>query len=173
MDANGALWLSWRDNYAAPEATANAAGNAASSTKGANAKRGAEVAASAASAPNAASADAADKVANASSVAPTAGASAAPSGSGTIVRVGLSASNIFSRESDAQTAYQIILARMESELRSPKHSRETALEFREDWLRLQQSRAQATAFVVPASDASTKARNASASATGAMIAASY
>jgi hypothetical protein len=150
MDANGALWLSWRDNYAAPEAAANAAGNATWSTKGASAKRGAEVAVSAASAPNAPLADAADKVANASSAAPTTGARAALSSSGTIVRVGLSASNIFSRESDAQTAYQIILARMESELRSPRHSRETALEFREDWLRLQQSRAQSAAFVVPA-----------------------
>jgi hypothetical protein len=176
MDANGALWLSWRDNYAAPQATANPAGNAASSTKGANAKRGAEVAASAASAPNAASADAADKVANASSVAPTAGASAAPSGSGTIVRVGLSASNIFSRESDAQTAYQIILARMESELRSPKHSRETALEFREDWLRLQQSRSQSAAFLVPAIPAviaPSRELVSAKTAAGVVIAASY
>jgi len=68
----------------------------------------------------------------------------------TPVRVGLSASTIFARESDAQTAYQIILARMESEMRNPKHSRETAIEFREDWSRLQQSRAQKTVFVVPA-----------------------
>jgi hypothetical protein len=176
MDANGALWLSWRDNYAAPEATANAAGNAASSTKGASAKRGAEVAASAASAPNAASADPADKVASASSAALTTGARAAPSSSGTILRVGLSASNIFSRESDAQTAHQIILARMESELRSPKHSRETALEFREDWLRLQQSRAQSAAFVVPALPAviATSRELVSAkTAAGVVIAASY
>jgi hypothetical protein len=62
---------------------------------------------------------------------------------------------------------------MESELRSPKHSRETALEFREDWARLQQSRAQATAFVVPFIDAPTKAHSAGASATGVVIAASY
>jgi len=146
MDANGALWLSWRDNYTAPEATANAAGNAASSTKGASAKRSAD------------------------------GRRAAPSSSGTIVRVGLSASNIFSRESDAQTAYQIILARMESELRSPKHSRETALEFRQDWLRLQQSRAQSAAFVVPAIPAVITPSRESVSAktaAGVVIAASY
>jgi hypothetical protein len=102
VDANGALWLSWRDDYSASQ----------------------------------------DE----------------------IVRVGLSASNIFSRGSDVQIAYQIILARLETELRSPKHSRETALEFREDWLRLQQSRAQTTAFVVPAIDASTQLHSASVSA---------
>ncbi|MFZ0523565.1 MAG: hypothetical protein WAL95_21235 [Candidatus Acidiferrales bacterium] len=48
-------------------------------------------------------------------------------------RVGLSASNIFAADSDAQIAYQIVLARVESELDSPKHSRETMLEFKQDW----------------------------------------
>jgi hypothetical protein len=48
-------------------------------------------------------------------------------------RVGLSASNIFGADSDAQIAYQIMLARMEAELSSPKHSRETMLEFKQDW----------------------------------------
>ena len=48
-------------------------------------------------------------------------------------RVGLSASNIFAADSDAQIAYQIILARVEAELDSPKHSRETMLEFKQDW----------------------------------------
>jgi hypothetical protein len=57
------------------------------------------------------------------------------------VRVGLSASNIFAPDSDPQCAYQIILARMESELNSPKHSRETAVEFRQDWFRGEDSRA--------------------------------
>jgi hypothetical protein len=51
-------------------------------------------------------------------------------------RVGLSASNIFDSDSDAQIAYQIVLARMETELNSPKHSRETMLEFRQDWAML-------------------------------------
>jgi hypothetical protein len=77
----------------------------------------------------------------------SAAASAGANDSGTVVRVGLSASNIFAHESDAQTAYQIVLARMESELRSPKHSRETAIEFRQDWTRLRQGRAQAAASV--------------------------
>jgi hypothetical protein len=51
-------------------------------------------------------------------------------------RVGLSASNIFDSDSDAQIAYQIVLARMETELNSPKHSRETMLEFKQDWAML-------------------------------------
>ncbi|MGB8438159.1 MAG: hypothetical protein WA867_16000 [Candidatus Acidiferrales bacterium] len=48
-------------------------------------------------------------------------------------RVGLSASNIFATDSDAQIAYQILLARVEAELNSPKHSRETMIEFKRDW----------------------------------------
>jgi hypothetical protein len=56
------------------------------------------------------------------------------------VRVGLSASNILAPDSDIQFAYQIALARMNSELDSPKHSRETAVEFRQDWARVQNSR---------------------------------
>ena len=53
-------------------------------------------------------------------------------GSRKIARVGLSASNIFAAD-DAQIGYQIMLARMEAELDSPKHSRETMLEFKQDW----------------------------------------
>ena len=48
-------------------------------------------------------------------------------------RVGLSASNIFAADSDAQVGYQILLARVEAELNSPKHSRETMIEFKRDW----------------------------------------
>ena len=167
VDANGALWLSWRDDYAASQDA-----TALSSTVNAGSAGVPEGIRS----PDADTSGDSRSSTNRNDV-NGAGVAlidpAASATSGTIVRVGLSASNIIAPESDAQTASQIILARMESELRSPKHSRETPLEFREDWLRLQQSRAQATAFVVPASDASTKARNASASATGAMIAASY
>lgn len=49
------------------------------------------------------------------------------------LRIGISASNIFAAGSDPQFAYQIILARMEDELKSPKHSRETMLDFKQDW----------------------------------------
>ncbi|MGC1992337.1 MAG: hypothetical protein WA690_26475, partial [Candidatus Acidiferrales bacterium] len=48
-------------------------------------------------------------------------------------RVGLSASNIFAPDSDPQISYQILLARVEAELNSPKHSRETMIEFKRDW----------------------------------------
>ena len=61
-------------------------------------------------------------------------------------RVGLSASNILAPDSDMQFAYQIILARMESELNSPKHSRETAAEFRQDWTRVEDTRAKRQMF---------------------------
>ena len=61
-------------------------------------------------------------------------------------RVGLSASNILSKDSDTQFSYQVILARMESELNSPKHSRETAAEFRQDWARVEESRARRQVF---------------------------
>lgn len=64
----------------------------------------------------------------------------------TPTRVGLSASNILATDSDMQFAYQIILARMESELNSPKHSRETAAEFRQDRARVEESRARRQVF---------------------------
>ena len=49
------------------------------------------------------------------------------------LRVGISASNVFAVDSDGQFAYQIMLARMADELKSPKHSRETMLDFKQDW----------------------------------------
>jgi hypothetical protein len=51
----------------------------------------------------------------------------------TTEKVGLSANNIFASGSDSTFAYQIILARMEYELKSPKHSRETMMAFQHDW----------------------------------------
>jgi hypothetical protein len=49
------------------------------------------------------------------------------------LRVGISASNVIAPESDGQFAYHIILARMADELKSAKHSRETVMEFKQDW----------------------------------------
>jgi hypothetical protein len=49
------------------------------------------------------------------------------------LRVGISASNVFAPDSDGQYAYQIMLARMADELKSPKHSRESMLDFKQDW----------------------------------------
>jgi len=48
-------------------------------------------------------------------------------------RLGLSASNIFSSSSDPELARRLVLARIERVLKSPKHSRETMLEFKSDW----------------------------------------
>ena len=49
------------------------------------------------------------------------------------LRVGISASNVFAADSDGQFAYQVMLARMDDELKSPMHSRETMLDFKQDW----------------------------------------
>src|SRR6202522_345848 len=49
------------------------------------------------------------------------------------LRVGISASNVYAADSDGQLAYQILLARMAGEWKSPKHSRETMMEFKQDW----------------------------------------
>lgn len=56
-------------------------------------------------------------------------------------KVGISASNIFAAGSNERVAAQILLARMDYELKSPKHSRETMLEFQYDWNLLQNARA--------------------------------
>src|ERR1700730_5712209 len=64
------------------------------------------------------------------------------------LRIGISASNIFAAGSDPQLAYQIVLARMEDELKSPKHSRETMLDFKQDWTLLADVRARG--LTVPA-----------------------
>jgi hypothetical protein len=55
-------------------------------------------------------------------------------------RVGLSASNILSSESDPELAYVLMLTRIDRVLKSPKHSRETMSEFRKDWALLQDAR---------------------------------
>src|ERR1700722_14063487 len=73
------------------------------------------------------------------------------------LRIGISASNIFAAGSDPQFAYQIILARMEDELKSPKHSRETMLDFKQDWTLLADIRARGSA-VAAARSAQPEAR---------------
>lgn len=54
-------------------------------------------------------------------------------------RVGLSANNIFSSNSDPELAHQLMLARIGRVLKSPKHSRENMVEFKSDWKLLQSS----------------------------------
>ena len=57
-------------------------------------------------------------------------------------RVGLSESNVLAQVSDSRLAYRLLLARINSVLRSPKHSRETMLEFKKDWTLMQSARLQ-------------------------------
>jgi hypothetical protein len=67
-------------------------------------------------------------------------------------RIGLSANNIFSAGSDSDLTYELVLARVEHVLKSPKHSRESMVEFKKDWNLLQSarsSRASALARVAP------------------------
>jgi hypothetical protein len=75
-------------------------------------------------------------------------------------RAGVSASNIFAPDSEALLAYEIFLARASRIVRSPKHGRETMLEFKTDWSalaeareRLRESNAPAMVFASPAHSA--------------------
>ncbi|HEY6945195.1 MAG TPA: hypothetical protein VI431_08640 [Candidatus Acidoferrum sp.] len=56
------------------------------------------------------------------------------------LQVGLSANNILARDSDTQSAYSLLLWRADGVLKSPKHRRETMLEFADNWELLQQAR---------------------------------
>lgn len=67
-------------------------------------------------------------------------------------KVGASASNILNPRSDSQLAYVLLLAHAAHILKSPKHSRETMIEFKDDWKLLQDARAR-----MPASFASSGA----------------
>jgi hypothetical protein len=53
-------------------------------------------------------------------------------------RLGLSVSNVLAPDSDSMLAEEMLLARVGRVLKSPKHSRETMLEFKEDWAALLQ-----------------------------------
>jgi len=55
-------------------------------------------------------------------------------------QVGLSANNILGRNSDRQSAYELLLWRTQGVLKSPKHRRETMPEFEDNWDLLQQAR---------------------------------
>ena len=59
---------------------------------------------------------------------------------GQAFQVGLSANNILGRNSDSQSAYALLLWRVNGVLKSPKHRRETMPEFEDDWELLQQAR---------------------------------
>jgi hypothetical protein len=68
-----------------------------------------------------------------------------------ILRVGVSAGNALAQDSDPQLAFKLALTRTGRILKSPKHRRETMLEFKQDWERLQ--RASAAMNAIAAGDA--------------------
>src|ERR1700742_1423236 len=55
-------------------------------------------------------------------------------------KVGLSRNNIFAPGSDPHLAFELLLARVDAVIKSPKHSRETMMEFKEDWALLEYAR---------------------------------
>ena len=55
-------------------------------------------------------------------------------------KVGVSESNIFAQGSDPHLAFTLLLVRIDHVLKSPRHSRETMLEFKQDWALLQHAR---------------------------------
>jgi hypothetical protein len=72
-------------------------------------------------------------------------------------RAGVSASNVFAADSDELLGYEIFLARASRIVRSPKHSRESMLEFKSDWgalaiarIRLDESNARVMVLASPA-----------------------
>jgi hypothetical protein len=63
----------------------------------------------------------------------------------------LSANNVFSSGTDTELAYQLILARVGHVLKSPKHSRESMVEFKKDWNLLQAVRSDRASALARAS----------------------
>jgi hypothetical protein len=63
------------------------------------------------------------------------------SSAGKTSRLGLSASNLLSPTSEGSLADQFVLTRIDQVLKAPRHGRETMRDFRADWARLDQARA--------------------------------
>ena len=87
-------------------------------------------------------------------------------GNGEIFRVGLSADNILAHGSDSQLAYELLLARSNRVLKSPKHSRETMSEFKQDWALLQSSRTRSAVSIASAATPAARTRRTLMLATG-------
>jgi hypothetical protein len=80
-------------------------------------------------------------------------------------KVGLSRNNIFAPGSDPHLAFEILLARVDAVLKSSKHSRETMLEFKEDWALLKYARMRISSSA-PLADSSSRSKVAAAASTG-------
>jgi hypothetical protein len=87
-------------------------------------------------------------------------------GKGETFRVGLSADNILAHGSDSQLAYELLLARSNRVLKSPKHSRETMSEFKQDWALLQSSRTHSAVSVASTAMPAAQSRGTVMPATG-------
>jgi hypothetical protein len=59
---------------------------------------------------------------------------------GDATKVGVSVNNIFAPGSDPWLAFTLLLARVHQVLKSPRHRRETLIEFKEDWALLEYAR---------------------------------
>ncbi|MGB9243973.1 MAG: hypothetical protein WCC03_11520 [Candidatus Acidiferrales bacterium] len=81
-------------------------------------------------------------------------------------KVGLSRNNIFAPGSDPHLAFELLLARVDAILRSPKHSRETMIEFKEDWALLEYARMRITPSAPLADSSSSQGAVAAAASTG-------
>jgi hypothetical protein len=75
--------------------------------------------------------------------------------------IGLSANNILAPESDSQMAYQLMLARVDRILTSPKHSRENIIDLKSDWSRLDQARLNHSVSLASTSGPANSARSTS------------
>ncbi len=73
-------------------------------------------------------------------------------------QIGVSANNILEASSDSQLAYEVMLARLGRVLDSPKHSRETMIELKKDWVLLGRARANHAVSVANGSVAGSSAR---------------
>jgi len=83
-----------------------------------------------------------------------------------VARVGITSSNLLAAGSDPQLAYRLLLARTGRMLHNPKHSRETMIAFKTDWVMLEAARKRAKASVSRSKPAAARAEPAAASATG-------
>ena len=81
-------------------------------------------------------------------------------------KVGLSRNNIFAPGSDPHLAFELLLARVDAALKSPKHSRETMLEFKEDWALLEYARMRISSSAPLAASSSSRSKAAAAASTG-------
>jgi len=83
-----------------------------------------------------------------------------------ISKVGLSRNNIFAPGSDPHLAFELLLARVDAILKSPKHSRETMIEFKEDWALLEYARLRIASSGPLADSSSSQGAVAAAASTG-------